>query len=100
MHKVYSVERETSKGIYGLRVETDKDSNDYQSRSCMARCLDEGLVKQLRNREKQEWKHEKPKLDNAQRLSGIYFTDPDEPRVQRNSGKTYGTSHVVENTTQ
>ena len=30
------------------------------------------------NREKQEWKNEKPKLDNAQRLRGIYFIDPDD----------------------
>ena len=38
-HKVYSVERETSKGIQVVWVETDKDSNDYQTRSCMARSL-------------------------------------------------------------
>ena len=30
------------------------------------------------NREKQERKNEKPKLDNARSLRGIYFTDPDD----------------------
>ena len=29
-------------------------------------------------REKQEWENEKPKLDNARRLRGIYFIDPDD----------------------
>ena len=27
---------------------------------------------------KQEWANEKPKLDNAQRLRGIYFIDPED----------------------
>ena len=30
------------------------------------------------NREKQEWNNEKPKLDNARRLRGIYFINPDD----------------------
>ena len=30
------------------------------------------------NREKQDWTKEKPKLDNARRLRGICFVDPDE----------------------
>ena len=30
------------------------------------------------NREKQEWEKEKPKLDNAPRMMGIYFIDPDD----------------------
>ena len=30
------------------------------------------------NREKQEWAKEKPKLDNARKLRGIYFIDPDD----------------------
>ena len=34
--------------------------------------------KALQNREKQEWAKEKPKLDNARRLNGIYFIDPDD----------------------
>ena len=30
------------------------------------------------NRGKQEWAKEKPKLDNARKLEGIYFSDPDD----------------------
>ena len=30
------------------------------------------------NREKHEWKNEEPKLDNARRLRGIHFIDPDD----------------------
>ena len=41
IHKVYSVERETSKRIFLVRGEIDKDSSDYQTRSCMAGSLDE-----------------------------------------------------------
>ena len=36
------------------------------------------IGKAAQNREKQEWKHEKPKLDIARRLRGIYFIDPDD----------------------
>ena len=34
--------------------------------------------KASQNREKQEWKNEEPKFDNARGLRGIYFTDPDD----------------------
>ena len=40
-HKVHSTERETYQRIYVVRGKTDKDSNDCQTRSCMARSLDE-----------------------------------------------------------
>ena len=36
------------------------------------------IGKAAQNREKQERKNEKPKLDNARRLRGIYFVDPDD----------------------
>ena len=36
------------------------------------------LEKAAQKREKQEWAIEKPKLDNAWRLRGIYFTDPED----------------------
>ena len=38
-------------------------------------------IKLARNgklKERQKWSNEKPKLDNARRLRGIYFTDPDD----------------------
>ena len=36
------------------------------------------IGKAAHNREKQEWKNEKPKLDNARRLRGSYSVDPDD----------------------
>ena len=36
------------------------------------------IGKAAQNREKQEWKNEKPKLDDARRLRGFYSIDPDD----------------------
>ena len=36
------------------------------------------IGKAAQNREKQEWAKEKPKLENARKLKGIYFNDPDD----------------------
>ena len=36
------------------------------------KCEENAMLK-----EKQKWSHEKPKLDNARRLRGIYFIDPE-----------------------
>ena len=35
------------------------------------------LGRNAKLKEKQKWSHEKPKLDNARRLRGIYFIDPE-----------------------
>ena len=37
-----------------------------------------GMVRNAQLREKQKWPIEKPKLDNARRLRGIYFIDPED----------------------
>ena len=41
IHKIHSVEKKNSKRIDVVRGETDKDPNNYQTRSCIARSLDE-----------------------------------------------------------
>ena len=41
IHEVYSIESKISEGIYVVRGETDKSSNDFQIRSCMARSMDQ-----------------------------------------------------------
>ena len=51
--------------------EIDKSSNDYQTRSWK-------MSDAAQNREKQEWKNEKPKLDNVRQMKVIYFIDPDD----------------------
>ena len=34
-------------------------------------------------KERQKWSHEKPKLDNARKLRGIYFIDPEDKEFKR-----------------
>ena len=36
------------------------------------------MGKNAKLKEKQKWSHEKPQLDNARKLRGIYFTDPED----------------------
>ena len=36
------------------------------------------LGRNAKLKERQKWSHEKPKLDNARRLRGIYFIDPED----------------------
>ena len=60
-----------------VRGETDKTASDIQARSFMARTL-EKLARNAKLREKHKWAIEKPKLDNARRLRGIYFIDPED----------------------
>ena len=57
--------------------ETDKKAADIQARLFMARTLDE-IGKKCQVEEKHKWAIEKPKLDNARRLRGIYFFDPED----------------------
>ena len=58
-------------------VKTDKTASDIQARSFMARTL-EKIGKNAKPREKHKWAIEKPKLDNARRLRGVYFIDPED----------------------
>ena len=57
--------------------ETDKKAADIQARLFMARTLDE-IGKKCQAEEKHKWASEKPKLDNARRLRGIHFIDPED----------------------
>ena len=40
------------------------------------------LGKNAQLKERQKWSHEKPKLDNARRLRGIYFIDPEDKELK------------------
>ena len=57
--------------------EIDTTAGNIQARSFMARTLDE-IGKKAHLKERQKWSNEKPKLDNAGRLRGIYFIDPED----------------------
>ena len=56
---------------------TDEKAADIQARSFMARTL-ERLGRNAKLKEKQKWSHEKLHLDNARKLRGIYFIDPED----------------------
>ena len=57
--------------------------------------------KAAQNREKQEWKNEKPKLDSARRLRGIYLLDDEEfqetKKARGQVGSAYVTHHALQN---
>ena len=72
IHKNHFMKGNPPKGIYVVRGETDKSSNDYQTRWPEVWTK---IGKAAQKREKQEWKNDKPELDNAQRLRRIYFFD-------------------------
>ena len=55
-----------------VREETDKTASDIQARSFVARTLDENW-EEMHSCGRS--KNEKPKLDNARKLRGIYFID-------------------------
>ena len=48
----------------------------------MARALDQKLGRNAKLKEKHKWSDEKPKLDSARRLRGIYFIDPEDKEIK------------------
>ena len=60
-----------------VQGETDKTAVNIQTRSLMARTW-RRMSKNAKLKEKQKWSIEKQKLDNARRLRGIYFIDPED----------------------
>ena len=80
-----------------VRGETDKTAGDIQARSFTAR-LRTKLGRNAKLREKQKWAIEKPKLDNAGRLRGTYFIDPEDKELKetiRNARKN-GKHHALQ----
>ena len=60
------------------------------------------MSKNAKLREKHKWAIEKPKLDDARRLRGIYFIDPEDMELKktiknarRKIGNTNGSSHAL-----
>ena len=55
----------------------------------------EKMGKNAKLKEKQKWSHEKPQLDNARKLQGIYFIDPEDKEFKetiKNARKKLETS--------
>ena len=44
----------------------------------------EKMGKNAKLKERQKWSHEKPQLDNARKLRGIYFIDPEDKEFKEN----------------
>ena len=94
-HKVHSVERETSQGIYVVREEIDKSTRpDHVWPEVWTK-----IGKAAQKLEKQEWKNERQCSKIERNLLYLSWW----PRLQRNSqkreeniGKTYGSRHVVQ----
>ena len=61
-----------------------------------------GMARNVELREKHKWSIDKPKLDNARRLRGIYFIDPEDMEFKeiiknaRKIGNTNGSSHALQ----
>ena len=62
-----------------------------------------GMARSAKLKEKQKWSIEKPKLDNARRLRGIFFIDPedkefkeDHSECKKKIGNTNGSSHALQ----
>ena len=95
-HSVYSIRRDTSRRIYVVREETHKTAGNIQAKSFLARTL-EKLGRNAKLKEKQKWSNEKPKLDNARRLRGISFTDPEDKFFfLKKNGNTSGSSKAMQ----
>ena len=60
-----------------VRGEINEKTADIQARSFMARMW-EKMGKNAKLKENQKWSHEKLHLDNARKLRGIYFIDPED----------------------
>ena len=71
------LEEKAPDGFLWSGGEINEKTADIQARSFMARTLDE-IGKKSKLKERQMWSHEIPQLDNARKLRGIYFIDPED----------------------
>ena len=98
IHKIQSIERDTSEKMYVVRGETDKNSDDNSTRSCFAWSVVQNWKKTVQRGEKQEWAIEETKLDNARSLRIIYYIDLDdaEQKCEEKVGKAYGRRRAMQ----
>ena len=78
-----------------VRGEINEKTADIQARSFMARTLGEKMGKHAKLKEKQKWSNEKLHLENARKLRGIYFIDPEDKEFKetiKNARKKLETS--------
>ena len=95
-HTIYSIRRETSRRRYVVRV------RDWQDGSLTSRpdhlwpeLWTNHMGKHAKLKEKQKWSNEKLHLENARKLRGIYFIDPEDKEFKetiKNARKKLETS--------
>ena len=93
----------TQQDTCGPGKEIDKDSNNFQTFFDVWPEVWTKIGKAAQNREKQAWAKEKPNLDNARTLRGIFFIHPDDQessefinKRKKKTGKTHGCSHALQ----
>ena len=76
-HLIYSFGRKTSKRTCVVRCEINEKNSWHPGQNLWPE-LWEKMGKNAKLKEKQKWSHEKLHLDNARKLRGIYFIDPED----------------------
>ena len=71
------MEREPPKRIYVVLEETDKNQATTRPENVWPVAWTK-IGEAAQKTDKQEWANEKPKFDNARRLKGIYFINPED----------------------
>ena len=80
-HKIYDIERETTRWVHVVRRETDEKANDLQAGRIVPEIW-KHMSDASKREERQKWDIEKPKLHNARSLRGIYFIDPKDEEIK------------------
>ena len=69
-----------------VQGESDKKANDLKAWQCMVRYV-VACVTQRKAKQSKKWAVEKPKLDNARQLCGIFFIEPDDEDLKHTMKK-------------
>ena len=91
-HKIHGIERKTTGWIYMVRGRLTRKHMTSRPDTVWPEIWKD-MSDASKRKEEQKWAMEKPKLDNARRLRGIYFIERDRERQPK-------TTHVVRNVRQ
>ena len=101
IHKFHIIRRETSKGTYVVRRDTDKDSSNYQTRPCMARRVDENWQCRSESRKTRMGKRKTKARQCSKTERNLLYRSRCTKSTEKFSksrgetGKTYGRRHAV-----
>ena len=90
VHQVYFIERKHPKGYVSSGERLTQHQTTTRPDHVWPEEVWTKIGKSTQNPEKHEWAKEKPKLDNARRLGGIYFVDVDDQDYKDTCKKTRG----------